>query len=485
VPNVLVYVDPERLAALRGARDGEPWVLRRGELLDDGLMRPPDWTLYVTTVRDGEVHVVGYLECAAVDSDVLGTITTCDVDVSPIVERLGCAAGAAGWARWAMWPVVVTKNDADLLRWRLGLPLDVVAPPPTPAPPPKPRELPTGFEHDARALELLGAVYEDLMSDADRMVLADRLLEIGDPRGEMIALQLARARTGAAPTARERELIVQHGHTWTMPATGCLRSFEFRRGFLAVAELADASIPAPVLAEHRVWSTVEELETRSMELLVAPSLRSLRRVAVSSELLDVIVRHERELPFATIVGCRAPVAGPRTVQPGVTIRDSTIADLIATPALARVRAMSFSIETPQQAELALRALASPFGAQLEHVELYRTRAHTFDIDPWWETYGRNRPMSFGLRTFLGEWMLVIVRQHNGVFVQLGGAQHPFGRPPDISGLLRVVRGFGRGRESATVEQIGEHAVDLEPVVATLRQMFRTVTIGDRTRWRSP
>jgi len=480
-----VYVAPERMAALR--RDGEPWLLRRGELLDDGLVRPPDWTLYVTTIRDGEVRVVGYLECAAVERDVLGTITTCDVDISPIVERLGCAAGAAGWERYAMWPLALTKNDADLLRWRLGLPLDVVAPPPTPAPAPKPRDLPTGFEHDARALELLGAVYEDLISDANRMVLADRLLEIGDPRGEMIALQLARARTGAAPAPRERELIAQHGHAWTLPATGCLRSFEFRRGFLAAAEVDAAVTPAPALVEHRVWSTVEELETRGIELLLAPSLRSLRRIAISSELLDVLVRHDRELPFETIVGCRAPVQGARTVQPGVTLLGSTITDLIAAPpALARVRAMSFSIETPQQAQLVLRALESPFGARLEHVELYRTRAHTFDIDPWWESYGRNQPLSFGLRTFVGEWMLVIVRQHDGgVFVQIGGAPHPFTRPPDLSGLLRIVRGFGRGRESVTVEHVGEHAIDLEPVEATLRPMFRRVTLGERTRWRSP
>src|SRR5690349_11081923 len=68
VPGMLVHVAPDQLAALRGDAD-EKWTIRRGELLDPGLLGPADWTLYVATVRAARVHVVAYLEAVAADRD--------------------------------------------------------------------------------------------------------------------------------------------------------------------------------------------------------------------------------------------------------------------------------------------------------------------------------------------------------------------------------------------------------------------------------
>ena len=74
--------------------------------------------------------------------------------------------------------------------------------------------------HDARVAasrrrtaELLAAVYANLADDGPRLVLADHLAELGDPRGELIALQCqgtpltaeaagARQPSSSTPTAR-------------------------------------------------------------------------------------------------------------------------------------------------------------------------------------------------------------------------------------------------------------------------------------------
>ena len=53
--------------------------------------------------------------------------------------------------------------------------------------------------------ELLAMVYEDPEADAPREVYADRLLERGDPRGELTRVRTASARSaacrGAGPTS--------------------------------------------------------------------------------------------------------------------------------------------------------------------------------------------------------------------------------------------------------------------------------------------
>ena len=66
----------------------------------------------------------------------------------------------------------------------------------------------------SRKRELLDAVYADPESDAARLVLADWLQENGDPRGELISLQLSRAAGTREGRAREKELLASGRKEW-------------------------------------------------------------------------------------------------------------------------------------------------------------------------------------------------------------------------------------------------------------------------------
>jgi uncharacterized protein (TIGR02996 family) len=494
VPDMLVYVDPDRLAALGGdgGDGGRPWTIRRGELVARDLLQPPDWTLYVATVRDGHARVIAYLERVAVDREELGDATTCDVDITAILDRLGCLGGGDGFATWAARPRVLTKADADLLRYRLGLPLDMSPGTPVPPAPPAAPPAPTiAFSRDPTAAALLAAVHDDLASDANRMVLADRLLELGDPRGELIALQLARARSGAPATPRERELIAQYGAAWLQPLTPCLASYELRRGFLAAAVTHDRLKLPPGGHAHPLWATVEELETRSPTLLLSPALRSLRRVAVDSELLVTLAQQRRPLAIETIVGGTIVRGGERGdvrggfVQGGVALPQQNLRLFEGTRVLENVRAMSLDIGLPGQDVQARRFLETRLGGRLSHIELFQLELAAVSPYVWLEIYHRKRPLSLGLRGFVDGWLVAIVRQRGSIVVQLGSPSTD--RPPDLWPIANTIDRFGHGVGPLKIEQVGEEGaeIDLNPAVAPFRRMFPAVELVRAHRWRSP
>lgn len=98
--------------------------------------------------------------------------------------------------------------------------------------------------HDAREA-LLAAILADPSDDAPREVLADKLLDLGDPRGEFILVQLAlsravpgseaRARLAAASAALEK----RYGAAWRRPVAQLTLKQWFRRGFIADVEMRD------------------------------------------------------------------------------------------------------------------------------------------------------------------------------------------------------------------------------------------------------
>jgi uncharacterized protein (TIGR02996 family) len=480
VPGLLVYVD-----AARRFVAGERWTIRRGELLPREI--PPDSTLYIATVRDGRARLIAYLEPMAAAGDELGDATACDLDLGPLLERLGCSGGVDGFPAWATGPRILDPSDGDLLRYRLGLPLDVIAPPPLPPPPPRPAAPAIPFPRDPAARELLAAVYEDLASDGSRMVLADRLLELGDPRGEMMALQLARARAGTPATAHERELIARHGRAWAQPLTRCLAAFGFRRGFLAMATVDDRAMMEPALYAHAAWATVEELETGNAALLLSPALRSLRRVAIPGELLEVLARQDRPLPIDTVVGRVFALDGApgRFVQSGVAIPRGELPELLEGTALDRVRAMSLSIESASRADRAERFLQTASGRRLDHVELFSSDLPAADAERWRRVYERNRPLSLGLRGVVDGWIAAVVRQRRSIVLQLGDPV--MSRLPDVWPIAPALASLGRGLRSLRIEHVGEArpGEDLQPVVRALQRIFPAVELRAVHRWRSP
>lgn len=86
--------------------------------------------------------------------------------------------------------------------------------------------------------ELLAAIDASPHDDASRLVYADLLLERGDPRGELMHLQLERAKTtdearAAALDARVKALVAQHHLAWLGVPYSPHITWTFERGFPA------------------------------------------------------------------------------------------------------------------------------------------------------------------------------------------------------------------------------------------------------------
>lgn len=114
--------------------------------------------------------------------------------------------------------------------------------------------------------ELLAAVWAAPSDDGPREVYADWLMERGDPHGEFIALQLARARRRVGPTPRENELLEAHIRRWLGPLDVAVRigSARFERGFLEFCRVAWQKLAAtPGLMTHPAWATVRVYELES------------------------------------------------------------------------------------------------------------------------------------------------------------------------------------------------------------------------------
>lgn len=124
---------------------------------------------------------------------------------------------------------------------------------------------PTEERAQKTADDFLAAIWRDPADDGLREVFADWLLERGDPRGELIALQLGRARGTASGEGakRERELLAKHARAWMGPLEPAVHgtSFRFDRGFLYACKIAWRRLVAtPGLAHHPAWATVREYE---------------------------------------------------------------------------------------------------------------------------------------------------------------------------------------------------------------------------------
>ena len=123
---------------------------------------------------------------------------------------------------------------------------------------------------------LLAAIAADLDDDGPRLVLADWLAERGDPRGELVHLQLARAAMLAGDDRikqtdkRIEELLDEHGDRWL----GRLRelrqrdlAFHFHRGVIGAVRTSAATLvrnaaqivaAAPLLTRVTIATTRED-----------------------------------------------------------------------------------------------------------------------------------------------------------------------------------------------------------------------------------
>ncbi|HWO25567.1 MAG TPA: TIGR02996 domain-containing protein [Kofleriaceae bacterium] len=131
--------------------------------------------------------------------------------------------------------------------------------------PPRPLATLAPSTDAATGADLLAAVYADPASDEPRLVYADYLQTRGDPRGELIILQIQRARGEGTDKAlaRERALLRKHAGALLGPLASvvAIRDAVFERGFLAacVARVRTQVIAATELV-HPEWATVRAIQ---------------------------------------------------------------------------------------------------------------------------------------------------------------------------------------------------------------------------------
>jgi uncharacterized protein (TIGR02996 family) len=135
---------------------------------------------------------------------------------------------------------------------------------------------------DALVEEILAAPEED----APRRVWADRLLERGDPWGELVHVQCDLAAGGLSREAavarrrRERELIDAHGERWGGALADFADRWIFRRGMIDEVHVA-----ADAFLAHfgKLVVSPPEIDTTLIEALASPHLERIEALALGLE----------------------------------------------------------------------------------------------------------------------------------------------------------------------------------------------------------
>ncbi|MCW5804426.1 MAG: TIGR02996 domain-containing protein [Deltaproteobacteria bacterium] len=200
-------------------------------------------------------------------------------------------------------------------------------------------------------------VLADPHDDATRAVYADFLLERGDPRGELIALQLA---ADPATEARRKQLEEQLFGRCLGRLAGAVTGGRLDRGFVAEARLSydERAIAARIGAPD--WVTVRSLYASSA---VSPELLA--------RLLEPPVMHDLEelhhVDAAALVACRAPLAAlhTKTLVAGTDADTHALGDRDAFHALARLRTSYALAQALAHSPLARRLLHLDVGCPLE------------------------------------------------------------------------------------------------------------------------
>jgi uncharacterized protein (TIGR02996 family) len=205
------------------------------------------------------------------------------------------------------------------------------------------------------ASSLLAAVLANPDDDAARVVLGDVLLEQGDPRGELIALQLLDEPT-PAQQKRVKELVKHHTPHLLGALHGVLRDFTFTRGFVSTATLKAGNARALESALERalgdpLWGTVEHLENGTPELLAQPTMRALRSLRGSKARLADVAKLPRLERFTTgftgtewVELASDPDAFPKLVELDVFLEPEIAIKVVKSPLFARLAKLQLRVE---------------------------------------------------------------------------------------------------------------------------------------------
>lgn len=290
-----VFADPpwvhvgeriERLAQVDDPRVSKAFGDFVGALPTLGGIRGSQWTLLLTALeRRGDARARRPIEARLAEDDPRAVMVD---QVRPGLERVRASlptddASADELARI----VALSKRIAALAREPLpaadALLRDTV----------RPRKA-------ASEAELLQLIYASPEDDAPRLVYADWLLEQGDPRAELLSLQLKAKPTGK-DERRARQLLRVHGRAWLGPLEPAveLRSEVFSRGFVSEAMLSlRTAQQREQLIGHPAWNTLTRLHGGDLDFLLKTELRGLEQLWVSEESLGPLAR--RGMPWRRV-----------------------------------------------------------------------------------------------------------------------------------------------------------------------------------------
>lgn len=163
-----------------------------------------------------------------------------------------------------------------------------------------------------QAADFFRAVYANPGDDGARQVLADVLIEAGDPRGEFIALQMQQRRSRKAELKLER-LFERHRARFLGPLAGVVsaRGQVWENGFLVECgiTLDGRLIDEPSLSTLRTVHLLNREAEVPLELL-GPHCRNVRAVhGVPRQAVVPLFAHDRSLPFWT-----AELEGPGNAE---------------------------------------------------------------------------------------------------------------------------------------------------------------------------
>lgn len=232
--------------------------------------------------------------------------------------------------------------------------------------------------------ELLGEVLANPADLSLRPVLMDSLLELGDPRGELLALQLKPEPLTAAERKREKALIRERWADLLGPLAPVLKpDSRFARGFLVHAELRagmSSAIDHAIAAArgHRLWNTVESFcgEGSVLEAGAFPLLRAVDtyRIEVAAltrfkqlESMSVRLRPE-DLPTLT-----APDAFPALRAMTLSLTPALLTSFEPWAAQRSWRSLRFTVET-RDLDVYCALLGRPLALRTEQLELVVPRS---------------------------------------------------------------------------------------------------------------
>jgi uncharacterized protein (TIGR02996 family) len=219
----------------------------------------------------------------------------------------------------------------------------------------------------------VSALYDAVLQRPDdlqlRHVLADALQEAQDPRGEFIALQLAREHTGERASLRERELLAECGERWLGRLAGLVHQVRFERGFPHHVQLRrETELPA-VVERLEEWATIGSVDCRNLDerietrLLGAPTFRALRDVSgLSMQALTAIARSRGPMPWRHLAVrvhpaldalLRCPLPALTSLQCFDALSPQGLETLVGSTLGRQLTALSFRLASPSDLALVL------------------------------------------------------------------------------------------------------------------------------------